>query len=142
MSFKSFEFHPQIESGIGSFGYTAPTPIQLQCIPLIFQGLAVMGLAQTGAGKPAAVALPRLQRWMAGPRRQLRALIIVPAPEQSGGFGRSFIGGGRQGLTGFRKPPRARRSCGFTRQGASASGSATTDRRMVPKARTFSVRPE
>jgi ATP-dependent RNA helicase RhlE len=81
MSFKSFQFHPQIESGIGSFGYTAPTPIQLQCIPLIFQGKDVMGLAQTGTGKTAAFALPILQRLMAGPRRRLRALIIAPTRE-------------------------------------------------------------
>jgi ATP-dependent RNA helicase RhlE len=81
MSFKSFQFHPQIESGIGSFGYTAPTPIQLQCIPLIRQGKDVMGLAQTGTGKTAAFALPILQRLMAGPKRRLRSLIIAPTRE-------------------------------------------------------------
>jgi hypothetical protein len=46
MSFKSFQFHSQIESGIGSFGYRVPTPIQLQCIPLILEGKDVMGPAR------------------------------------------------------------------------------------------------
>lgn len=81
MSFKLFQFHPQIESGIRSFGYQSPTPIQLQCIPLIFQGKDVMGLAQTGTGKTAAFALPILQRLMSGPRRRLRALVIAPTRE-------------------------------------------------------------
>jgi ATP-dependent RNA helicase RhlE len=81
MSFRSFEFHPQIESGINSFGYSVPTPIQLQCIPHILQGKDVMGLAQTGTGKTAAFALPILQRLMTGPRRRLRALIIAPTRE-------------------------------------------------------------
>jgi len=81
MSFESFNFHPRIESGIGSLGYTVPTAIQIQCIPPVLKGKDVIGLAQTGTGKTAAFALPILQRLMAGPRKRLRALIIAPTRE-------------------------------------------------------------
>jgi ATP-dependent RNA helicase RhlE len=81
MSFRQFHLHPHIESGIRPLGYTAPTPIQLQSIPLILQGRDVMGLAQTGTGKTAAFALPILQRLMEGPRKRLRALILAPTRE-------------------------------------------------------------
>jgi ATP-dependent RNA helicase RhlE len=81
MSFESFHFHPKIESGIGSLGYTVPTAIQAQCIPPVLKGKDVIGLAQTGTGKTAAFALPILQRLMAGPTKRLRALIIAPTRE-------------------------------------------------------------
>ncbi|HLA26556.1 MAG TPA: DEAD/DEAH box helicase [Syntrophales bacterium] len=81
MSFKQFNLHPHIESGIQSCGYTEPTPIQFQSIPLILKGKDVMGLAQTGTGKTAAFALPILQRLMDGPRKSLRALILAPTRE-------------------------------------------------------------
>ena len=81
MSFKSFNLHPYIESGIEAFGYTTPTPIQIQCIPSVIQRLDVMGLAQTGTGKTAAFVLPILQRLMDGPRKRIRALIIAPTRE-------------------------------------------------------------
>lgn len=81
MSFKSFNLHPYIESGIEAIGYTAPTPIQTQCIPSVLKRLDVMGQAQTGTGKTAAFVLPILQRLMDGPRKRIRALIIAPTRE-------------------------------------------------------------
>jgi ATP-dependent RNA helicase RhlE len=81
MSFKKFNLHTQIETGIEALGYTAPTPIQLQSIPAILQGKDVMGMAQTGTGKTAAFALPILQRLMSGPRKRLRAMIVAPTRE-------------------------------------------------------------
>ena len=81
MSFKQFNLHTQIETGIDALRYTAPTPIQLQSIPAILQGKDVMGMAQTGTGKTAAFALPILQRLMSGPRKRLRALIVAPTRE-------------------------------------------------------------
>ncbi|MBN2438530.1 MAG: DEAD/DEAH box helicase, partial [Deltaproteobacteria bacterium] len=74
MSFKQFNLHTQIETGIEALGYTAPTPIQLKAMPAVLQGRDVMGMAQTGTGKTAAFALPILQRLMSGPRKKLRAL--------------------------------------------------------------------
>lgn len=81
MNFESFKLHPRIESGIQDLGYTEPTAIQRQSIPSILQGRDVMGLAQTGTGKTAAFVLPILQRLTAGPRKRVRALIIVPTRE-------------------------------------------------------------
>ena len=81
MSFKSFNLHPNIESGIRTLGYTEPTAIQKQVIPFILQKRDVMGQAQTGTGKTAAFVLPILQRLMDGPRRRVRALIMAPTRE-------------------------------------------------------------
>jgi len=62
-------------------GYTTPTPIQEQAIPMVLAGRDVMGLAQTGTGKTAAFTLPILERLLAGKRRQLRALVVAPTRE-------------------------------------------------------------
>ncbi|MBC7894240.1 MAG: DEAD/DEAH box helicase [Cytophagaceae bacterium] len=61
-------------------GYTVPTPIQAQAIPIAMRGGDVMGLAQTGTGKTAAFTLPIVNRLSGGPRR-LRALILTPTRE-------------------------------------------------------------
>jgi len=81
MSFQSFHLHPDIEAGIGAMGYTEPTPIQRECIPVVLQHHDVMGLAQTGTGKTAAFTLPILQRLMSGPRKCIRALVVAPTRE-------------------------------------------------------------
>ena len=81
MSFDSFSFHPQINAGILSAGYTTPTPIQSRTIQPILDGRDVLGLAQTGTGKTAAFVLPILQRLLGGPRGKLRALILSPTRE-------------------------------------------------------------
>jgi ATP-dependent RNA helicase RhlE len=81
VNFNSFVFHPQINAGISSVGYTTPTPIQLKTIPPILNGRDVLGLAQTGTGKTAAFILPILQHLIKGPRGRLRALIISPTRE-------------------------------------------------------------
>ncbi len=66
-------------------GYTVPTPIQAQAIPLVLAGHDVLGAAQTGTGKTAAFGLPMLQRLSKetppkGPRKP-RALVLVPTRE-------------------------------------------------------------
>jgi ATP-dependent RNA helicase RhlE len=81
VNFDSFSFHPQINAGIQSAGYSIPTPIQSRTIPSIIDGRDILGLAQTGTGKTAAFVLPILQRLMDGPRGKLRALIISPTRE-------------------------------------------------------------
>lgn len=83
MNFNQFSFHPLIEAGIFSSGYTTPTPIQAQTIPSILEGRDLLGLAQTGTGKTAAFVLPILQRLLNRPRGKLRALIISPTRELS-----------------------------------------------------------
>ena len=61
-------------------GYSIPTPIQAEAIPLILRGRDVMGLAQTGTGKTAAFTLPIVDRLSSGPRRT-RALVLTPTRE-------------------------------------------------------------
>ena len=61
MSFDSFGLAPEILKAIAEEGYTTPTPIQEQAIPIVVQGGDVMGAAQTGTGKTAGFTLPILQ---------------------------------------------------------------------------------
>ena len=81
MSFEQFSLDRRIAAAIKTVGYTTPTPIQQQAIPLVLAGRDVLGLAQTGTGKTAAFLLPILQRLTKGPRRRVRALIIAPTRE-------------------------------------------------------------
>ncbi|MBN2429271.1 MAG: DEAD/DEAH box helicase [Deltaproteobacteria bacterium] len=81
MDFKSFNLHPKITAGVFAAGFSQPTPIQEQAIPMIMQHRDVMGLAQTGTGKTAAFALPILHRLMTGRRGCVRALVIAPTRE-------------------------------------------------------------
>jgi ATP-dependent RNA helicase RhlE len=82
MSFESFNLEPHVMAGVQAAGYTTPTPIQLQTIPVTMQGRDVIGLAQTGTGKTAAFALPILHKLATtGKRGQLRALVISPTRE-------------------------------------------------------------
>lgn len=81
MNFDQFSFDRRIKAGIQAVGYTTPTPIQQQAIPVVLAGRDVMGLAQTGTGKTAAFTLPILQRLTRGPLRQVRALVVAPTRE-------------------------------------------------------------
>jgi len=81
MDFKSFNLHPRITAGVIAAGFTRPTPIQAESIPMIMQRRDVMGLAQTGTGKTAAFGLPILHQLMEGRRGCVRALIIAPTRE-------------------------------------------------------------
>lgn len=81
MHFEQFSLDPRIVAGIKTAGYTTPTPIQQQAIPVVLQRRDILGLAQTGTGKTAAFMLPILQRLSLSPARHIRALIIVPTRE-------------------------------------------------------------
>ena len=81
MNFEAFNLHPSVMAGVRALGYSVPTPIQSQVIPLVMQGRDVIGLAQTGTGKTAAFVLPILERLRSGPRGRVRALIISPTRE-------------------------------------------------------------
>jgi ATP-dependent RNA helicase RhlE len=81
MNFEQFSLDPRIGAGVEAAGYTTPTPIQHQAIPVVLSGRDVLGLAQTGTGKTAAFLLPILQRLTQGPLRQVRALIVAPTRE-------------------------------------------------------------
>jgi ATP-dependent RNA helicase RhlE len=81
VNFKQFSLDPRINAGIKAAGYSTPTPIQQQAIPVVLRGRDVLGTAQTGTGKTAAFMLPILQRLTRGPLRQVRALIVAPTRE-------------------------------------------------------------
>ena len=82
MSFDQFSLDQRVLSGIKSVGYTTPTPIQQQAIPIALEGRDLLGLAQTGTGKSAAFILPILQRLSSrAASRKVRALIVVPTRE-------------------------------------------------------------
>jgi ATP-dependent RNA helicase RhlE len=81
MNFEQFSLDPRLNAGVKAAGFTTPTPIQQQAIPVVLAGRDVLGLAQTGTGKTAAFMLPILQRLITGPRGKPRALIIAPTRE-------------------------------------------------------------
>jgi ATP-dependent RNA helicase RhlE len=79
---------PELGRAIADQGYTEPTPIQAQAIPLVMAGRDVMGGAQTGTGKTASFTLPILNRLArhantstSPARHQIRALILTPTRE-------------------------------------------------------------
>jgi len=87
-SFSDLGLLPELLKAVAEQGYTEPTPIQVQAIPLVLQGRDVMGGAQTGTGKTAGFTLPLLQRLArhantsASPARHpVRALILTPTRE-------------------------------------------------------------
>lgn len=96
MNFKKFHLHPTIEAGIEAVGYTTPTPVQAQSIPIILEGKDILALAQTGTGKTAAFALPILQRLTEGLRGRIRALIIAPTRELAEQIHEAIGGIGKQ----------------------------------------------
>ena len=88
LTFDAIGLHPVILQAVKQTGYTIPTPIQSQALPVIMAGQDVMGAAQTGTGKTAAFTLPLLHRLMpmantsASPARHpVRALILTPTRE-------------------------------------------------------------
>ena len=75
-------------------GYTIPTPIQMQALPIVQKGRDLIGLAQTGTGKTAAFALPILDllhqnRKHAG-EKACRTLVLAPTRELAAQIGDSF----------------------------------------------------
>jgi ATP-dependent RNA helicase RhlE len=83
-TFDSLGLSAELLRAVADQGYTVPTPIQLQAIPLVLEGRDLLGAAQTGTGKTAGFTLPLLQRLMASPapaRRVIRALVITPTRE-------------------------------------------------------------
>ena len=87
-TFDQFGLAPDILRAVAEQGYTTPTPIQAQAIPVVLAGRDVMGAAQTGTGKTASFSLPIIQRLLpnantsASPARHpVRALILTPTRE-------------------------------------------------------------
>ena len=87
-SFEELGLRPEILRAVTESGYTTPTPIQAQAIPVVLAGHDVMGGAQTGTGKTAGFGLPILHKLSAlansspsPARHPVRALILAPTRE-------------------------------------------------------------
>jgi len=80
-TFEDFKLNKQLLNAIAEAGYTTPTPVQAQTIPLIQAGHDVMGIAQTGTGKTAAYVLPLLMKVKYTQGTHPRALILAPTRE-------------------------------------------------------------
>jgi ATP-dependent RNA helicase RhlE len=86
LSFSALGLTPDLLRAVSAQGYTNPTPVQREAIPLVLAGRDLMAGAQTGTGKTAAFVLPMLQRLAANPPRngnrpRIRALILAPTRE-------------------------------------------------------------
>ena len=87
MPFAHLGLAPEFLRAVADQGYTEPTPVQAEAIPLVLAGRDLMAGAQTGTGKTAAFVLPMLQR-LGAPngdgrtgRRPIRALVLAPTRE-------------------------------------------------------------
>ena len=103
MSFEKLGLMAELVKAVALKGYTEPTPIQSQSIPVILKGGDLMGGAQTGTGKTAAFTLPILQLLTEnassharnGKQSWPRALIITPTRELAAQIGESVNAYGR-----------------------------------------------
>ena len=77
--FEDFAVDEVLKNNLATKGYTIPSPIQDQTIPLGLAGRDVIGIANTGTGKTAAFAVPVMQRLIHEPKS--RALIVAPTRE-------------------------------------------------------------
>ena len=104
MNFESLNIIEPILKSLKEEGYTIPTPIQVQAIPIVMLGTDLIGCAQTGTGKTAAFAVPILQILSKNKtfdrKKKIRSLIVTPTRELAIQIEESFKAYGRYtGLT-------------------------------------------
>src|SRR6267154_3025884 len=81
MNFSQLGLAPAHVSACESLGYTEPTPIQQQAIPVVLEGRDLIGCAETGTGKTAAFLLPIIQRISERSLPGVRVLVLAPTRE-------------------------------------------------------------
>jgi ATP-dependent RNA helicase RhlE len=83
MTFDSLGLDDRILSALEKQGYTSPTPVQAQSIPLLLDDYDLLGTAQTGTGKTAAFTIPIIQHLLErkSKKRRIRALVVTPTRE-------------------------------------------------------------
>jgi ATP-dependent RNA helicase RhlE len=85
MSFSSLGLSAELLRAVSELGYSEPTPIQSQAIPVLLEGRDMLACAQTGTGKTAGFTLPLLHRLAAtrpaGRHRPVRGLVLTPTRE-------------------------------------------------------------
>ena len=91
-TFAELGLSAKVQAAIQAAGYTEPTPIQVQAIPVAVTGRDVLGIAQTGTGKTAGFVLPMLARLETGRARARmpRSLILAPTRELAAQVAQSF----------------------------------------------------
>jgi ATP-dependent RNA helicase RhlE len=104
MHFESLNIIEPILRSLKEEGYTIPTPIQSEAIPIVLNGTDLIGCAQTGTGKTAAFAVPILQllqsKKVFEKKRKIRSLVVTPTRELAIQIEESFKTYGRYtGLT-------------------------------------------
>jgi superfamily II DNA/RNA helicase len=83
-SFADFNLNPDIMKALVQSGFTTPTPIQAQALPVVMAGRDLIGSAQTGTGKTAAFMLPALQLLSQRTNARIRGprvLVLAPTRE-------------------------------------------------------------
>ncbi|MEO5622888.1 MAG: DEAD/DEAH box helicase [Dokdonella sp.] len=100
MSFETLGLSPALLRALTEHGYTEPTPVQIQAIPVALAGKDLLAGAQTGTGKTAAFALPLLDHLYVTKRGQAlaktpRALILTPTRELAAQVHESVRGYGK-----------------------------------------------
>ena len=101
MLFEQLSLIEPILKALSNEGYTKPTPIQEQSIPIILQRKDLLGCAQTGTGKTAAFAIPVLQLMHQDATEGhsipgIKALILTPTRELAIQINESFTAYGKQ----------------------------------------------
>jgi ATP-dependent RNA helicase RhlE len=86
MTFKDLKLELPILKALEKQGYTQPTPIQEQAIPILLKGHDLLGVAQTGTGKTAAFGIPILNHLLkennsGQGKRKIKALVVTPTRE-------------------------------------------------------------
>jgi superfamily II DNA/RNA helicase len=91
-TFEDLGLGPEILKALAESGYTHPTPIQAQAIPVVLMGRDVLGCAQTGTGKTASFTLPMIEILAAGraKARMPRSLILAPTRELAAQVAENF----------------------------------------------------
>ncbi|MDH5573342.1 MAG: DEAD/DEAH box helicase, partial [Gammaproteobacteria bacterium] len=94
MSFDTLGLRAELLRAVSEQGYSEPTPVQAQAIPVILSGKDILAGAQTGTGKTAGFTLPLLQKLsdrvlQADGRRPVRALVLTPTRELAAQVGES-----------------------------------------------------
>jgi ATP-dependent RNA helicase RhlE len=100
MTFQEIGIAEPILKALKAEGYTHPTPIQEQAIPILLKGKDLLGVAQTGTGKTAAFGIPILHHLYEGislsqTKRKVKALVVTPTRELAIQIGESFTAYGK-----------------------------------------------
>lgn len=95
MSFENLNLDAALLKALENEGYTHPTPIQEQSIPIALERRDLLAIAQTGTGKTAAFALPILQLLANNKKNGIKSLILSPTRELAIQISESFAAYGK-----------------------------------------------